>query len=306
MSTWNCFSPASFDALVQTTTDFALHPAQRLADHLLGAVDGRGVEQIDPEIERLADQRDRVVLRLAGAQPELAEPAAAKPGDTHFQPGAPERGVFHDPLPTSVAPQRIKPQGIKVRRMTRPCLIVGHRGARGLYPENTLTAFAGALALGVDALELDVALTADGLVVVSHDPALNPNITRDAAGAWLAEPGPLIRSLTAAQLAAYDVGRLRPGTRYAALFPDQSPRDGERIPPLADVLRLADRARFVIELKTFPARPATQRQRTRTGRRRAPRGGRRRRHRRASRSRASTGVARATCTAPGPRLRWRG
>jgi glycerophosphoryl diester phosphodiesterase len=139
--------------------------------------------------------------------------------------------------------------------MTRPCLIVGHRGARGLYPENTLTAFAGALALGVDALELDVALTADGLVVVSHDPALNPNITRDAAGAWLAEPGPLIRSLTAAQLAAYDVGRLRPGTRYAALFPDQSPCDGERIPPLADVFRLADRARFVIELKTFPPDP---------------------------------------------------
>ena len=139
--------------------------------------------------------------------------------------------------------------------MTRPCLIVGHRGARGLYPENTLTAFAGALALGVDALELDVALTADGLVVVSHDPTLNPNITRDAAGVWLAEPGPSIHSLTAAQLAAYDVGRLRPGTPYAALFPDQSPRDGERIPSLADVLRLADRARFVIELKTFPPDP---------------------------------------------------
>jgi len=43
--------------------------------------------------------------------------------------------------------------------MRRPCLIIGHRGARGLYPENTLTGFAGALALGVDALELDVALT---------------------------------------------------------------------------------------------------------------------------------------------------
>ena len=48
--------------------------------------------------------------------------------------------------------------------MRRPCLIIGHRGARGLYPENTLAGFAGALALGVDALELDVALTADGVV----------------------------------------------------------------------------------------------------------------------------------------------
>ena len=78
-----------------------------------------------------------------------------------------------------------------------PCLVVGHRGARGLYPENTVAGFAGALALGVDALELDVGLTADGVVVMSHDPALNPNLTRDAAGAWLDGPGPLIRSLTA-------------------------------------------------------------------------------------------------------------
>ncbi len=133
--------------------------------------------------------------------------------------------------------------------------MVGHRGARGLWPENTLSAFSGALGLGVDALELDVALTADGLVVVSHDPAPNPDHTRDAAGAWLNGPGPLIRSLNAAELAKYDVGRLRPGTPYAALFPDQSPRDGERIPSLAEVLRLGDRTGFVIELKTFPADP---------------------------------------------------
>jgi glycerophosphoryl diester phosphodiesterase len=139
--------------------------------------------------------------------------------------------------------------------VTRPCLIVGHRGARGLYPENTLAGFAGALALGVDALELDVALTADGVVVVSHDPALNPNHTRDAAGAWLDRPGPLIHALKAADLGAYDVGRLRLGTPYAALFPDQSPCDGERIPRLDEVLRLGDRTGFVIELKTFPGDP---------------------------------------------------
>jgi glycerophosphoryl diester phosphodiesterase len=137
--------------------------------------------------------------------------------------------------------------------VTRPCLVVGHRGARGLWPENTLAGFAGALALGVDALELDVALTADGVVVVSHDAALNPSITRDAAGAWLNGHGPLIHALTAAELAAYDVGRLQPGTPYAALHPDQSPRDGERIPPLADVLRLGNDTAFIIELKTFPA-----------------------------------------------------
>jgi glycerophosphoryl diester phosphodiesterase len=146
-------------------------------------------------------------------------------------------------------------QRIKVAGMTRPFLVVGHRGGRGLWPENTLAAFAGALGLGVDGLELDVAMTADGVVVVSHDPALNPNLTRDATGAWLDGPGPLIRSLKVAELAAYDVGRLRLGTPYSLLFPDQSPRDGEHIPHLAEVLRIGNDTEFIIELKTFPDDP---------------------------------------------------
>lgn len=137
--------------------------------------------------------------------------------------------------------------------MTRPCLIIGHRGARGLFPENTLAGFEAALALGVDALELDVGMTADDVVVVTHDPALNPDHTRDAAGAWLDGPGPLIRSLAAAALDTYDVGRLRPLTPYALLFPQQVARDGARIPRLDAVLALP--ADFVIELKTFPADP---------------------------------------------------
>jgi glycerophosphoryl diester phosphodiesterase len=139
--------------------------------------------------------------------------------------------------------------------MTRPCVIIGHRGARGLFPENTREGFAGALALGINALELDVALTADGVVVVAHDPALNPNLTRDANGAWLEAPTPLLRSLRAADLLAYDVGRLRPGTAYAALYPDQSPHDGARIPTLNAVLRLNLSGQFIIELKTFPGEP---------------------------------------------------
>lgn len=143
-----------------------------------------------------------------------------------------------------------------VAGVTRPCLVIGHRGARGLHPENTLAGFAAALALGVDALELDVALTADGVVVVTHDPALNPAVTRDTSGAWLDGPGPLIRSLRADELSHYDVGRLRPGTPYAAQFPDQVPHDGARIPTLDEVLRLDPAARFIIELKSFPADPA--------------------------------------------------
>ena len=62
--------------------------------------------------------------------------------------------------------------------------IQGHRGARGLAPENTLPAFARALSLGVTTLELDCAVTRDGVVVVSHDPALT---VTEAAAAVVAE-----------------------------------------------------------------------------------------------------------------------
>lgn len=135
----------------------------------------------------------------------------------------------------------------------------GHRGARGLAPENTLEGFATALALGVTTLEMDTGMTADGVVVVLHDPALNPDITRGPDGAWLAAPGPVIRSLTLAEVQAHDVGRIRPGTRYAATFPDQVPVDGARVPTLDAVLRLAATAshtvRFNIETKVFPDQP---------------------------------------------------
>ena len=131
----------------------------------------------------------------------------------------------------------------------------GHRGARGLFPENTLAGFSAALAIGVDRFELDVAMTADGVPVVSHDPALNPDLVRGPDGEWLAARGPLIRSLRLAELAAYDVGRIRPGSPYAALFPDQAPDDGARIPTLAEVLAVEPVARFNLELKTYPAHP---------------------------------------------------
>ena len=72
--------------------------------------------------------------------------------------------------------------------MIRPIELHGHRGARGLFPENTLAGFAGALAIGVDALELDVAVTADNAVVVTHDARLNPDITRTPDGVWLPAP----------------------------------------------------------------------------------------------------------------------
>lgn len=133
--------------------------------------------------------------------------------------------------------------------------IQGHRGARALFPENTLEGFLATAALGVTAFELDVGLTADGVLVVTHDPALNPDIVRDASGEWLSERGPTIHSLTYADLRRYDVGRLRPGSRLAASFPDQQPCDGARIPTLAAILAAMPDARFTIEVKTYPAHP---------------------------------------------------
>jgi glycerophosphoryl diester phosphodiesterase len=135
-----------------------------------------------------------------------------------------------------------------------------HRGGRALRPENTLAAFSNAIALGVTTLELDIGLTADDVVVISHDMALNPAHTRDAQGAFLSSAGPAIRTLTLAQLQAYDVGRLDPRSDYARPFPKQLFRDGERIPTLAALFERvhaagADQVRFNIETKVDPSRP---------------------------------------------------
>jgi glycerophosphoryl diester phosphodiesterase len=135
----------------------------------------------------------------------------------------------------------------------------GHRGCRGLRPENTLAGFQHALAVGVSTLELDVGLTADDVPVVSHDPALNPAITRGADRAWIERAAPLIRAVPAADLAGFDVGRIRPDTAYSRQFPDQVPVDGAAIPTFAEVVALARSApvpvRLNIELKSFPDRP---------------------------------------------------
>jgi glycerophosphoryl diester phosphodiesterase len=137
----------------------------------------------------------------------------------------------------------------------------GHRGARGLAPENTLAAFEAALAIGVDTLELDVGLTRDDVLVVVHDRAINPDVARGPDGRWLAAPGPTVRSLDFAALQAWDVGRLRPGSRYGASQPAQVPVDGARIPSLEQLFERvaalgASSVRFNIETKLSPLAPA--------------------------------------------------
>jgi glycerophosphoryl diester phosphodiesterase len=135
----------------------------------------------------------------------------------------------------------------------------GHRGARGLAPENTLAAFRRALAIGVTTLETDLAVTRDGVLVLSHDPRLNPDLVRGPDGKWLAAKGPPIRALTLAELGRYDIGRVDPSSRYAARFPQQQPVDGEHFPTLAQLFTLVRESgkpvRLNLETKIDPTRP---------------------------------------------------
>ena len=135
--------------------------------------------------------------------------------------------------------------------------VQGHRGARGYLPENTLPAFARALELGVDTLELDCGVTKDGVVVVHHDRRLNPNFARGPDGKWVEAPAASIFSLSFRQLQAYDVGRIRPGSEQAKRFPQQKPIDGTRIPRLSALFDLAKKTsvKFNIEPKIDPQAP---------------------------------------------------
>jgi glycerophosphoryl diester phosphodiesterase len=137
--------------------------------------------------------------------------------------------------------------------------IIAHRGGADLWPENTMAAFAGAIACGADGAELDVHLTRDGQVVVFHDEALKPEIVRGPDGQWLTAKGPQLKDMNFSEVLRYDVGRLKPGTRYAAQHPAQEASDGEHIPLLADVIAMvkARSATFKlwIELKTDLMRP---------------------------------------------------
>jgi glycerophosphoryl diester phosphodiesterase len=136
----------------------------------------------------------------------------------------------------------------------------GHRGARGLAPENTLAAFERALSIGVTTLELDVVLSAEGVPVISHDSTPNPDLTRDAAGRWLQARGQPFNRLPLAEITAWDVGRINPASRYARDFAEQVAQDGQRIPTLAALFERvrqlgAHHVRFNIELKIHPGRP---------------------------------------------------
>ena len=138
--------------------------------------------------------------------------------------------------------------------------IEAHRGGRALLPENTLPAFANALSMGVNTLELDVGVTADGEIVISHERGLNPDLARDAKGDYVAAPGTPFFKLRLDEVGTYDVGQIRPDSAYARQFPDQRAIPGTRIPILKELFALVRRSgnscvRFNIETKIDPNHP---------------------------------------------------
>ena len=125
-----------------------------------------------------------------------------------------------------------------------------------MAPENTLAGFKVAQNLGVTTLETDLAVTRDGVVVISHDPVLNPALTRGPDGQWLTAAGPAIRTLTLEDLKRYDIGRVNPASKYGQQYPEQKPVDGQRFPTLVEFFaQAAPEVRFNIEIKTDPGKP---------------------------------------------------
>ena len=123
----------------------------------------------------------------------------------------------------------------------KPLDIQGHRGWRGLLPENTIAAFKKALALRVTTLEFDLQVTKDPILVVHHDPHLNPKICIYDDGRRV--PKRLIEELSYSDLAKIDCGQLTNTS-----FPTQRKIPGERIPRLQDVLALVEQADYPVRL----------------------------------------------------------
>lgn len=115
----------------------------------------------------------------------------------------------------------------------------GHRGARASRPENTIPAFEFAISAGVDALELDMSVTKDNVIVISHDPVVHPPVCGGP------QARAIIHDLTLAELKQWDCGAVRNPE-----FPDQQAIPGTRMPTLDEVFALAPKGTFRFNIET--------------------------------------------------------
>ena len=131
--------------------------------------------------------------------------------------------------------------------------VQGHRGCRGLMPENTLPAFEKAIDLGVNTLELDIAITKDAKVVVSHEPFMSRTICLKPNGEEIHESEDMVYNLylmTHSQIQEFDCG-----SKYHPLYSKQVKLKTYK-PLLAEVFALANekdtQVKFNIEIKSKP------------------------------------------------------
>ncbi|MFA8301289.1 MAG: glycerophosphodiester phosphodiesterase family protein [Hyphomicrobiales bacterium] len=136
-------------------------------------------------------------------------------------------------------------------------IMVAHRGCRGLLPENTIPAFLHGIELGADCIEMDVYITKDNKVVVSHDPTISPLFGSNPDGSAVTPEQSkelIIYNMTYDELEKYDVGK-----RQNPRFPRQKTMP-VKIPLLSDVFKAVDnyykensdikkRIIFIIEIK---------------------------------------------------------
>ncbi|WP_425082338.1 glycerophosphodiester phosphodiesterase family protein [Ruegeria arenilitoris] len=135
--------------------------------------------------------------------------------------------------------------------------IVGHRGARGVLPENSMIGFDFSLSIGVPLLEFDVVLTADDVPVITHNHRLHAPSFRGADGLFLTGEEPKVSSLTFEKIQQFDIGRLDGHSAYGQRFPDQAQLEGVRVPRLMDLLDLVSEPKYgdaylMLELKSDP------------------------------------------------------
>ncbi|MCH4166088.1 MAG: glycerophosphodiester phosphodiesterase [Megasphaera sp.] len=132
-----------------------------------------------------------------------------------------------------------------------------HRGGRDARPENTLYSYAYAMEHGATSIECDMQLTKDGQIVMSHNPILNPDITRDKNGKYVQADKHDIRTMTVPEIKQYDVGVMNPDTEYYKLHGTTQVTHDAKIPTLDEVMQLirdyGDKDVYLnIETKSYP------------------------------------------------------
>tara|TARA_Y100000996_G_scaffold228137_1_gene179451 strand:+ start:3449 stop:4351 length:903 start_codon:yes stop_codon:yes gene_type:complete len=119
--------------------------------------------------------------------------------------------------------------------------IYGHRGARGVFPENTLDSFQYLFDNNISAYETDILISKDLVPVITHNFHLNPSLTKDSDGNWLEKEDIKIYDLTYENISRYEVGSINKLSKYGRRFINQKKLKNQKIPKLSQLLDLTSK-----------------------------------------------------------------